>query len=246
MQRLYLVFPSGSSSSKPVVLSLSSPKSTRHECTHKNHLSKHKERNPQTKKKKTTLPAGKNTPNTSSTRTTPPSVSRGRISVETPTLDTGPFTLPLFWGREQAERPAAWIWNGTTSKHTWLSPFCLLGVRVSFSQNKKKNTHSVHHFIRTQRTRWVVSDNHISHHCVLDFQKHPIALFSIRLRLNLRPKSFSDFPTFLSLMQKSNNKVGCQKHSPRSHPSRKRKRTTKSFFLLHRFFVFQRQQSYST
>lgn len=91
-------------------------------------------------KKKTTLPAGKNTPNTSSTRTTPPSVSRGRISVETPTLDTGPFTLPLFWGREQAERPAAWIWNGTTSKHTWLSPFCLLGVRVSFSQNKKKRT----------------------------------------------------------------------------------------------------------
>lgn len=88
--------------------------------------------------KKTTLPAGKNTPNTSSTRTTPPSVSRGRISVETPTLDTGPFTLPLFWGREQAERPAAWIWNGTTSKHTWLSPFCLLGVRVSFSQNKKR------------------------------------------------------------------------------------------------------------
>lgn len=147
MQRLYLVFPSGSSSSKPVVLSLSSPKSTRHECTHKNHLSKHKERNPQTKKK-TTLPAGKNTPNTSSTRTTPPSVSRGRISVETPTLDTGPFTLPLFWGREQAERPAAWIWNGTTSKHTWLSPFCLLGVRVSFSQNKKKE-HSLRSSLHT-------------------------------------------------------------------------------------------------
>ena len=59
MQRLYLVFPSGSSSSKPVVLSLSSPKSTRHECTHKNHLSKHKERNPQTKKKRRRCPREK-------------------------------------------------------------------------------------------------------------------------------------------------------------------------------------------
>ena len=57
----------------------------------------HKERtSPNQKKKKTTLPAGiRHTPDTSSTRTTPPSVSRGRISVESPTQDTGPFTLPL-------------------------------------------------------------------------------------------------------------------------------------------------------
>lgn len=109
--------------------------------------------------KTTTLSAGNtHTPDTSSTRTTPPSVSRGRISVESPTQDTGPFTLPL--SGEGTDRAAGRVdMKRNNLKHTafaFLSP----GACASFSRKQRtfapfitKDTTTTHRTPQKQSSR---------------------------------------------------------------------------------------------
>ena len=121
-------------------------------------------------KKTTTLSAGiRHTPDTSSTRTTPPSVSRGRISVESPTLDTGPFTLPL--SGEGTGRAAGRVdMKRNNLKQT---AFAFLSPGAGASLKKTKNTRSVHnkghhHSQNTTKQSWRITHKTISQLYVAD------------------------------------------------------------------------------
>lgn len=139
-----------------------------HKCMHT--TTEHKERKSPNQKKTTTLSAGiRHTPDTSSTRTTPPSVSRGRISVESPTLDTGPFTLPL--SGEGMGRAAGRVdMKRNNLKHTAFA-FLSLGAGASFP--KTKNTRSVHnkghhHSQNTTKQSRRITHKTISQLCAAD------------------------------------------------------------------------------